>query len=158
MPNNDHVIPPTPLWFQLYNAKDFHSFTYRELANHTGVPYSRVHNVVLPRGRLIDFLKVVHTFDMRICITTWEGKLILPLEDSTDFDKLCRALTKYKDHCFGGGMHMRLWPSKRHLYSVECAFDDATLRALDRYLEHIHAHAVLVPAPGDEDACGRAAA
>lgn len=157
MLTDKHMIPPTPLWVQLYEAKEF-NFDYRQLSRETGVPYRRIDNVVAPRGRLEDFLKVVRGLGLRIRITTWEGKQLVPLDDSIDFQKLCQALTVYKDYCFRGGMHMRLWPSFKRRAMVECAFEDATLEALDRYLEHIHAHAVLVRVLGDEDGIDRAAA
>jgi hypothetical protein len=105
---------------------------------------------------LEDFLKVIAKLGMRIRLTSWETKLLVPLEDTIDLDRLCKALTGYKDYLYRGGMHMRLWPSFKRRMMVECAFEDATLEALDRYLEHVHAHAVLVRV--DQDDLNRAVA
>lgn len=122
------------------------------------MPYRRVHNVTSPLGRLEDFLKVIAKLGMRIRIGSWEGKPVIPLEDTIDLDRLCKALTGYKDYIHRGGMHMRIWPPRSCRAMIECAFDDATLHALDRYLEHIRASAVLVRILGDQDGIDRAAA
>jgi hypothetical protein len=107
---------------------------------------------------LEDFLKVIIKLRLRIRITSFEGKLIVPLDDTIDLDRLCKAVTGYKDYVDRGGAHLRHWPSFKRRMMIECAFEDATLDALDRYLQHIGASAVLVRVPGDQHGIDRAAA
>ena len=141
--NAGHAVPPLPLWIQFNNALRAANISPREAVRMAGLSYDEIYDVLIGgRGTISVFLKVIELIEHQLAITTWQGRLLVPLEDATDAGRLCRALTEYKHYCWE--THFRIWPPVKMRMMIECGYPDATVVALGRYLEPIHAHGCII--------------
>jgi hypothetical protein len=145
------IVNPVPLPkalnIQLLFACHADRLTFAKLEQLTRIGADSIEKLIdLGWGRLSAFLKLLIITKRRLELRTWNGELLLPLDDTVDPVKLCGALKTYKYALSDG----HFWQKRPLTYNrqimIEHAEPEATLRALESYLEHVRVTAKIVPA------------
>lgn len=77
-----------------------------------------------------------------MAITSWEGKLLLPVEDTNDEELIYRALCYYSHNCLIRGRQLGF-------EKIELNHRDVPISMFERYVDHTHTHVVLVKVLGE---------
>ena len=141
MSENEHAPLPMSLSAQLSTLCYADTQSHREIGRKAQVSSQTVSNLGMGKGSLRSFLQIMVALDRRIAIVTWEGKLLMPIENTDSEELICRALSYYSQEC----LKRR---SQIGFEKLELSCRDVPINTLEKYLGLIHAHAVLVKVLG----------
>jgi transcriptional regulator with XRE-family HTH domain len=145
MSENMHAPLPASLSTQLTALCYGHVLSLRQIARGAQVSPQTVSNIRLGKGSLRSYLQIMTVLGRRLSITSWQGKLLVPIENTVNEELICPALSYYAQNCLRRGHQIGF-------EKLELSYRDVTISMLERYLDYIRAHAVLVQVLGPEAA------
>lgn len=141
----EHTAPPLPLSLQLGYVLRAEGISLIDAGRLAGLTDNEIFKVFKGNATIRVFLRLLAALGYGLAVTTWDGRLLLPLHDSIDADKLCKALTEYERR-FSDYFHFFSRSTPHELRMLEMQQPNATVDALQQYLDHTHTRASIVRA------------
>ena len=137
------AVPPAHLHAQLLWKRLDKRLPADEIAKMAVVSYQAISDVLHGKGSFVVFCKVVDVLGLKIDFRSWDYQRILCLEDPTDPQRICAALTNHSSQLpyFAWGR-----VPERDETAIYWCEPTLKLRSVTKYLRYIGVSARLVGA------------